>query len=124
VASRNESFTWKPTKCHQPADFDAHTEDERILVATVDDAVLGFASIWEPDSFLHNLFVHSSAKRKGIGQALLKSCAKYFNKPPMLKCLIENSNAVKFYKVQGWTVLREEIGADGPYFLMEKACSL
>lgn len=121
VVSRNRAFPWSPIDHHQLAEFDAHTEGERILVAALEGEVLGFASIWEPESFLHNLFVHPSAVRKGIGQALLESCAKYFNRPPTLKCLVANSNALQFYKAQGWTILREETGADGPYFLMEKA---
>ena len=121
VASRNRAFTWSPIDHHQLADFDAHTEGERILIAAVEGEVLGFASIWEPESFLHNLFVHPSATRKGIGQALLGNCAKYFKKPPTLKCLVANSNALQFYKTQGWTILREETDADGPYFLMAKA---
>lgn len=121
VASRQRAFTWSQIDSHQLVDFDTHTEGERVLVAAVEGEVLGFASIWEPDSFLHNLFVHPSAKRIGIGQALLKSCATYFSKPPTLKCLVANSNALQFYKAQGWTILREETDADGPYFLMEKA---
>ena len=121
VASRQSAFTWSQIDSHQLLDFDAHTEGERVLVAAVEGEVLGFASIWEPDSFLHNLFVHPSAKRMGIGQALLRSCARYFTKPPTLKCLVANSNALQFYKAQGWTILREEADADGPYFLMEKA---
>jgi len=120
VASRNEAFFWRPAGHHQPADFDAHTEGERILVATVDGEVLGFASIWEPDSFVHNLFVHPSAKQRGLGQALLAGCARYFNKPPTLKCLTENTNAVQFYQAQGWAILSEDTGPEGPYFLMGK----
>lgn len=121
LESRKKAFTWSPIDHHQLADFDAHTEGERILVAVVEGEVLGFASIWEPESFLHNLFVHPSATRQGIGQALLGSCEKYFNKPSTLKCLVANFNALQFYKTQGWTILREETGTDGPYFLMEKA---
>ena len=120
LESRNAAFPWVSIGCHQLADFDVHTEGELVLVATVANEVVGFASIWEPDSFLHNLFVHPSAKRKGIGQELLKRCARYFNQPPTLKCLTANSNAVQFYKAQGWVVLSQEVGEDGPYFLMGK----
>lgn len=120
VASRNEAFFWRPAAHHQPTDFDAHTEGERILVATVNGEVLGFASVWEPDSFVHNLFVHPSAKRRGLGQALLEGCSRYFDKPPTLKCLTENVSAVQFYQAQGWAVLHEDTGPEGPYFLMGK----
>lgn len=90
----------EPDRSPSLADFDAHTKGERILVAALEGKVLGFASIWEPESFLHNLFVHPSTMRKGIGQALLESCAKYFNRPPTLKCLVANSNALQFTKLR------------------------
>lgn len=121
VASRNATFNWNAFELHQASDFDAHTEGERILVAVADAEILGFASVWEPDSFLHNLFVHPSATRQGVGQALLASCTQYFSNTPTLKCLKANVNATQFYKSQGWESLREEVGPDGPYFLMAKA---
>lgn len=120
LASRNTTFTWNAIELHQALDFDAHTEGERILVAVVDGEILGFASIWEADSFLHNLFVHPSATRKGMGQALLSGCAKYFTNTPTLKCQKANVNATQFYKSQGWQAVREETGPDGPYSVMAK----
>lgn len=124
VASRNATFTWAPAGSHQASDFDLHTEGERILVAVRGSKVLGFASIWEPDSFVHNLFVHPMALRKGVGQALLTSCARYFTKTPTLKCLQANVNAMQFYKAQGWFAIREDVGPEGPYVLMAKATAM
>lgn len=118
VASRDAAFTWSAAGAHRPGDFDLHTEGERILVAAVGAEVLGFASILEPDSFLHNLFVHPSALRQGIGRALLAQCGRYFTRPPTLKCLRANGGALRFYQAQGWCVLREGVGPDGPYLLM------
>lgn len=120
ACSRNAAFTWQAAEAHQLLDFDAHTEGERIVVAVIDGHVLGFASIWEADSFLHNLFVHPSATRQGIGHALLSYCSQYFSKPPTLKCMKANINATRFYETQGWRVLREDVAAEGPYFLMGK----
>lgn len=124
VASRNATFTWAPAGSHQASDFDLHTEGERVLVAVRGSKVLGFASIWEPDSFVHNLFVHPSALRQGVGQALLASCARYFTKTPTLKCLQANVNAIQFYKTQGWVAIREDVGPEGPYLLMAKATTM
>ena len=121
VASRDAAFTWSAAGAHRPGDFDLHTEGERILVAAVGAEVLGFASIWEPDSFLHNLFVHPSFTRKGVGRALLAGCAKHLSAPPTLKCMKANTKALQFYASQGWRALREEVGPDGPYFLMAKS---
>ncbi len=118
VAARNATFTWHPADFHQAADFDLHTKDEKVFVALSDQQILGFASICEADSFLHNLFVHPSATRRGIGQALLKGAQNSFANEARLKCLIANENAVRFYKSQGWSALHEDIGPDGPYILM------
>ena len=124
VASRNATFTWNHAELHQASDFDLHTKDEKVLVAISDHKILGFASIWEPDSFLHNLFVHPSAIRQGIGQKLLSRCTNYFANEPRLKCLVANENAVQFYKSQGWRALREDIGPEGSYILMAKAVEI
>lgn len=40
--------------------------------------------------------------------------------PPTLKCMKANTKALQFYASQGCRTLREEIGPDGPYFLMTK----
>lgn len=118
VACRNATFLWNPVELHQAVDFDLHTSGEKILVAVEGTEILGFASIWEADSFLHNLFVLPTAQRQGIGRTLLESCGRYFSDRPTLKCLKANVNATQFYKSQGWQILREESGPDGPYFLM------
>jgi len=39
---------------------------------------------------------------------------------PRLKCLKANTNALAFYESQGWSILREELGPDGPYLLLER----
>lgn len=122
--SRNATFTWDPAGSHQASDFDRHTEGEVILVAVVDDEIRGFASIWVPDSFLHNLFVHPSHKRQGIGQALLKGCDPHFANTPTLKCRQANVNAAQFYHSQGWITLRDETGPEGPYHLMAKCAPI
>lgn len=118
AASRDAAFPWQGAGAHRPDDFDVHTEGERILVAVVGAEIQGFASIWEPDSFLHHLFVHPSALRQGIGRVLLAQCGRYFTRPPTLKCLRANGRALRFYQAQGWRVLREGVGPDGPYLLM------
>lgn len=121
LASRKAAFTWSAIESFQAGDFDIHTDGERILVAEGNGSLLGFASIWEPDCFLHNLFVHPSFTRKGVGRALLAGCAKHFSAPPTLKCMKANTKALQFYASQGWRALREEVGPDGPYFLMAKS---
>ncbi len=118
VASRDAAFAWCPPGAHKREDFDACTEGERILVAVAAGHPVGFASIWEPDSFLHNLFVHPQYQRQGVASALLASCEAYFSCPPTLKCVKANDNARRFYLSRGWRVQSEAEGPDGPYLLM------
>jgi len=119
VASRRAAFTWIAAESHQALDFDAHTQGEVILVAVANAQTVGFASIWKPDSFVHNLFVHPSFMRQGVGSVLLTRCARYCADAPTLKCMKANVNAMQFYTAQGWTVRQENLGPEGPYLLMQ-----
>lgn len=118
LQARTATFTWLDATTFQLHDFDLHTLGERVLVALLDGEPVGFASIWEPDSFLHNLFIAPAAQRRGVGAALLAACAAYFTQPPTLKCLKANANALAFYERMGWRVIGEGDAADGPYVLM------
>ena len=117
-AARNAAFTWAPVDARPLTDFDKHTEQELILVALIGQEPVGFASIWEADSFLHNLFVHPQHQRQGVGRALLGHCAHHFTATPTLKCLQANAGAIRFYSAYGWHVIDEGESSDGPYFLM------
>ena len=56
VAARDAAFSWAAAGAHRLEDFDASTAGERILVAELASHPIGFASVWQEDSFLHNLF--------------------------------------------------------------------
>ncbi len=118
VLSRNAAFTWEDPMSHRPRDFDESTDQERILVALLDEVHVGFASIWEPDSFVHNLFVHPDYLRRGIGKALLAACEKHYEARPTLKCFKANTRALQFYAAQGWVVLGEQDDPLGAWFLL------
>ncbi|MBN9340203.1 MAG: GNAT family N-acetyltransferase [Comamonadaceae bacterium] len=126
VESRDAAFPWVSAGRHQEVDFDVTTAGELVLVAfasnvEVNAVPLGFASIWEPDGFLHNLFVHPSAQRRGVGSALLAACAPYFgHHTPTLKCLRANESATRFYLTRGWRLQSEGEGPEGPFLLMRK----
>lgn len=126
VEARNVAFPWAPAGRHQESDFDVVTAGERVLVAfpryaKADEVPLGFASVWEPDGFLHNLFVHPSVQQQGVGSALLAACTPYFgHHTPTLKCLRVNEGATRFYRARGWRVQSEGDGADGTFLLMSK----
>ncbi|HDS1652726.1 TPA: GNAT family N-acetyltransferase [Stenotrophomonas maltophilia] len=121
VASRDAAFSWAAVGAHKLEDFDVSTAGERILVAEHSCTPIGFASVWQDDSFLHNLFVHPHYQRCGVGRMLLAGCDKYFSAAPTLKCLKANDPAKRFYQSQGWRVCSEADGPEGPYVLMVRA---
>lgn len=99
-------------------DFERATEGERIFVAELDGVLAGFCSVWEPDSFVHNLFVAKSCRRAGVGGALLEKAAQEFPLPLTLKCVAENRSALKYYLSHGWKIQQEGYSQDGTYYLM------
>lgn len=121
IASRRGAVPWRRSRALQPEDFDQDTAQERIFVAEISEVPAGFASIWEPDNFLHNLFVYPSFQRKGVGKALLDHCVRHFTGAPSLKCVKANIAAVAFYQRLGWRTIGEGDSADGTYFLMTTA---
>ncbi|MEW6119144.1 MAG: GNAT family N-acetyltransferase [Pseudomonadota bacterium] len=118
VASRAAAFPWLASSEFQLEDFDRDTREERVIVAFLGVIPVGFASVWEPDSFLHNLFVHPDFLRRGIGRALVERSMSYFKGPATLKCLLGNSSAHAFYLHLGWHVTGYGESSDGRYYLM------
>lgn len=124
VAARDAAFVWARPGVHRLEDFDRNTEGERVLVADCSGFPVGFAAIWEPDSFLHSLFVHPDFQRRGVGGALLVACDPYFSRAPTLKCIKANKSAQRFYVSRGWRVIGEGPGLDGPHLVMIREPSL
>lgn len=118
LQARSAAFPWAPPGTFKIGDFVRDTAGERVLVASRNDALLGFAAVWEEDSFLHHLFVSPQHQGEGVGSALLAACAPLFTGSPSLKCLQANIRARDFYLKQGWKICAEGLSADGPYFLM------
>jgi GNAT superfamily N-acetyltransferase len=118
LESRQQTFHWLDTSAYQLNDFDQATQDEAIRVALVEEKPVGFISWYEPDYFIHNLFINQAYTKQGIGKALLNCCLAEIGRPARLKCLQQNLNALKFYQSQGWRIEAEGDSEDGPYYLM------
>ena len=84
-------------------DFQSETEGELILVAVRGGQILGFVSIWEPDWFIHLLYVDPALHREGYGIALIAHAKRLANGQSLsLKCQRENIGATGFYEALGF----------------------
>ncbi|TNY94689.1 GNAT family N-acetyltransferase, partial [Vibrio parahaemolyticus] len=110
-------FTWQDSALFELSDFDRDTEGEDIWVASKSNEILGFISIWEPDNFIHHLFVSPSNLRSGVGLKLLDFAKQRYSNLS-LKCLTQNSNAIGFYRSQGFTIVETvDDGAESYHLL-------
>ncbi|RTE10720.1 GNAT family N-acetyltransferase [Paenibacillus whitsoniae] len=120
LESRCNAFVWDNIIEMTLEDFDKHTEDEFIIVAEEAGILMGFISLYLPDNFIHNLFVHPNCSGKGVGSRLLQAADDKMNKPMRLKCVSKNHKALTFYERNGWEKVVEE-GRPGEekYWVME-----
>jgi len=111
-------FNWVDKSKVTINDFDHITEGEKVFVASVNGEVIAFMSVWEIDYFLHSLYIDKMFRRHGVGKALISFLLDYYKHPFTLKCVKENTKALSFYLSLGWVIHKEEIGSDGPYYLI------
>jgi GNAT superfamily N-acetyltransferase len=116
---RRSNFLWLKDAALNSRSFDKDTAGEHILVAKIEDEVVGFVSGWLPDNFIHHLFIENSYQNKGIGRLLLTSMIAELNSPVTLKCIKRNSSAVRFYVRNGWLAKSEGVADEGEYILFE-----
>ncbi|EGR0594010.1 GNAT family N-acetyltransferase, partial [Vibrio cholerae] len=69
--SRRDSFPWLKSDSFRLEDFDRDSQGERIWLSEVLGNVAGFISIWEPDNFIHQLYVATEYQGQGVGSMLL-----------------------------------------------------
>ncbi|EIA3186963.1 GNAT family N-acetyltransferase [Vibrio parahaemolyticus] len=116
--SRLATFTWHDSVLFELSDFERDTEGEDIWVASKSNEILGFISIWEPDNFIHHLFVSPRNLRSGVGLKLLDFAKQRYSNLS-LKCLTKNSNAIGFYRSQGFTIVETVDDGAESYHLMK-----
>jgi len=118
LQSRRKTFFWENTEEMILENFDTHTEGEHIILAEENNHILGFASLYLPDNFIHNLFVHPEFFGKGVGVQLLNASIEKMNRPLKLKCVSKNQKAMKFYERNGWKKVVEEGNPNEKYWVM------
>lgn len=116
LASRKHTWTWMEDD-FQLEDFDRAVMGETILVAERDGHLLGFASIFTQENFLHNLFIDPQYQGTGAGSALLHASEKMFTRTGSLKCLVKSKNSVGFYLAKGWEIISTGDSPKGEYYL-------
>ena len=118
LESTKTTFTWLDTDILALLDFERDTEGEQIWVALVKDEIVGFISVWEPENFIHHLYVATAHQSKGVGRQLLEVVkSKYDNLS--LKCMLNNKMAINFYESQGFIRHSKASDSLGDYYLMK-----
>lgn len=118
LQARRKTWTWLDAEQWKREDFDSVTQDESVWVAEQAGKLVGFASLWMPDNFLHHLFVSPEAQSHGVGSRLLQYVQCQFTDTGSLKCLLDNHHALTFYQRHGWYIEAQGESPDGPYCLM------
>lgn len=87
----------------------------------VDERIVGMLSIYEPEAFIHHLYVAAESRSGGIGSCLLNAAETWLPYPWRLKCVTANTRALAFYARQGWLKEAEGDGEEGPYVQLIKS---
>lgn len=96
-------------------EFLKQVEGEAIFVAEVENDIIGFTSVWEPDNFIHHLYVSPKWQRNGVGEQLILHCKNIYGLPLSLKCVTANIVACNFYEKLGWVSKDQAVGPEGEY---------
>lgn len=115
LVARRHAFPWILPSRFKLNDFKRETEGEAIIVAEWDGRIAGFASVWEPDGFVHHLYVDPKMHRRGIGRALIAGLVEISDKPLELKCQTNNKPAMAFYRRLGFQTADSGVSDMGPW---------
>ncbi|MBI3677336.1 MAG: GNAT family N-acetyltransferase [Proteobacteria bacterium] len=100
--SRRAAFPWRPEADAQAANFLRTAEEEEVFVARFGSRIVGMASFYAPENFLHSLYVDPDAQGLGVGRALVAHVRAHATGPLTLKLDAKNDKARGFYRAHGW----------------------
>ncbi len=84
-------------------EFEIETEEDDIFVALLNGQVVGYIAFFEPEWFVHHLFIDPKAQGARVGTALLGYVANLAGAEPLsLKCQLDNRKALAFYAAFGF----------------------
>ncbi|MFT4184121.1 MAG: N-acetyltransferase [Rhizobium sp.] len=113
---RRQTFLWVDPGRFYREDFAAHTQGERVFVC--EDAhgtIVGFLALWEPDDFIHMLYILPAFQGQGAGTALLSALPGWPERRYRLKCLVRNTRAIAFYRAIGFEITGDGASPEGDY---------
>ena len=111
---------WLPTQARTALDFAHSSANEVVHVAVAHNGeVLGFVSVQPCEAFVHHIYVHADAQRRGVGRLLLASLESWLRVPWRLKCVRANQRACAFYIALGWREVATGESEHGPYVVLE-----
>jgi GNAT superfamily N-acetyltransferase len=85
------------------ANFRDEVAGELIFGSLIGYQLCGYISIWQPNWFVHHLYVDPPAQGQGIGRALLAYAQTMAgNNSLSLKCQKLNTRALEFYTAAGF----------------------
>jgi len=117
LESRALAFTWLDPSSFSVLDFEKDTQGELILMAVSNEKIVGFISVWEPDNFIHHLYVSPEWHNQGAGSQLLEA-VKSRGGNLSLKCMAANKAALAFYEYKGFVIASKGSDSLGDYYLM------
>lgn len=109
----------RPNRKVDVAVFLAETEGETVILAERGKRILGFAAVYEPESFLHHLYVDPRFHRHGVGSALLNASRDLAREPLTLKTQTQNVRARAFYARHGFFATEEGDDGNGPWIRLQ-----
>jgi GNAT superfamily N-acetyltransferase len=96
-----ETFTWFDASELTDGPFWDAAEVEELYLAERDGVLVGIASYYRPDDFLHSLYVEHDARGQGVGSALFDHVRQTALSPLSLKVQKRNTGAIDFYARRG-----------------------
>lgn len=117
-------FVWQEEPRVDLDDFSKMINGELIYIAYVEYKLVGFLTLYEPDTFVHFLFIDNTLQRSGVGSRLLEEVELDFpSKDISLKCLVKNKKALSFYKKKGFKVVetKNKLGLESYQLLIKKS---
>ncbi len=93
---------WIPPGVHTAPAFIRQAEHEIVFIALAGNRLIGIAALYEPESFLHSLYVDAGWQGRGVGTALLAAAAEAAPGRLSLKVEERNRRARAFYAAHGF----------------------